>query len=159
MNNIPKLIILDRDGLINHHSSDKTSPFYYILDRHYLIEKPNITLALSLLTILREEYRFKIVLSTKQRCISQELITADKVCTINHLAAGHGFFDAMYVEDTKENKIDLFTKIITDFNLKSQDILLIDDSAAECKAAESLGIRTLYTNDLYKAVCDEFKIL
>jgi len=155
-----RALILDRDGLIVHHSKDPASPFYYIGDAQDLILKPNVKTAFALIASLAQHHDLKVVLATKQRCISKGLITR------KHLDIMHDqlqiqldyWFDAIYVEESASDKGNLFAAIIQDLAIPAPDILVLDDSATECEVARTLGLMAIQTEDLYAAICRQFDI-
>lgn len=157
-----KLLIIDRDGVITHGSSDPASPFYYILDRSELVLKPNVREAFSLLSALRRNVDLKVVMATRQRCISKGLISRVDVDEINwYLASRLGFtFDAIYVEEAAETKRDLFAAIQREYKLNPLDMAVIDDSDDERNAAWEAtgGCHIVWRGDLYSSVCHAFAI-
>jgi histidinol phosphatase-like enzyme len=162
-----KLLIIDRDGTITHGSKDPASPFYYILDQDNLILKPDVTLAFKLLGTLRRTTGLKVVMATKQRCISKGLITWSQAKIINWaLEDKIGFtFDGIYMEDTAETKRKLFEQILADNpDISRDECYLIDDSVEERNAAWEVGIGPRPTNwpnleiSIYNQVRSLFRI-
>lgn len=154
MTTLPRLLILDRDGLIVHASNNPDSPFYYLTDYRDFILKPNVLIAFRLLETLRRESGVKVVLATKQRCISKGIVSRARVDQFHNvleqdLAFG---FNAIYVEETEELKTNLFRQALLDFDVVASEALVIDDSDSQCHAARSLGIPSIWTKDLYAEV-------
>lgn len=155
-----KVLILDRDGLINYGSKNLSSPFYYICKYDNLVIKAGVYIAFDLLEVLRKETGLKVVLATKQRCISKGLITRAEMDKINTQLEGEiNFkFDGIYVEEKEDNKENIFNKIAKDLDIAPKDILVIDDSGVETDAAYRLGFQQEYSSDLYHSVCKIFQI-
>lgn len=157
---IPKLLLIDRDSVINHASCDPNSPLYYILSYDHMIIKPNVREACALLKILRKSFKFNIAMVTKQRCISKGIIPRDGVDSMNFTLQTdlHFCFDKMYVEEEAESKIGIIKQAMQDFQVSPEDTLLIDDSSGQCIDAAKLGCQTRESDDLYASVCRVFKI-
>jgi histidinol phosphatase-like enzyme len=146
----PKLIICDRDGLINLGSKDETSPYYYILRAEDLILLPGVKEAFALL----KESGIPVILCTKQRCLSSGLLTWERLEKIHfRLEQLLDFsFSEIYVEPTEELKFYLF-KVIPDMEgVSKDDCLVIDDSIEQCRAALDVGINYIHTRNLLAAV-------
>jgi len=154
MTTLPKLLILDRDGVITHSTNNPDSPFYYLTDYRDFILKPNVPIAFRLLETLRRESGMKVVLATKQRCISKGIVARSRVNLFHELLEQDLAFEfnAIYVEETKELKTGLFRQALLDFGVVASEVLLIDDSDSQCHAARSLGIPSVWTKDLYAEV-------
>ncbi len=159
-----KCLIIDRDGVCNHHSSDPASPFYYILRWEHLVLKPNVREAFELLSILKGQTGLKVYLATKQRCISKGLISRPQVDDINHcLQDMVSFrFDGVYVEESASDKRALYAAILKDSGVRPDEAYLIDDSMDEHNAAWGLGILPVpmltHVGGLYDHVCRLFAI-
>ncbi len=159
-----KCLIIDRDGVCVHHSSDPASPFYYILRPEDLVLKPNVREAFSLLSVLRRSTGLKVYLATKQRCIGKGLVTRPQVNHINERLEGLiGFrFDAIYVEESAPDKRALYAAILKDSGARPDETYLIDDSYEELNAAWTLGIlpqpTLAHAGSLYDHVCRLFSI-
>ena len=141
------MIILDRDGLLNVNSKDINSPYYYILRKEDLLLKPKVKEAM-------EFFRDKrVVLATRQKCISKGLVSEEQVKEINdYLCELLGFtFEKIYVQIEGDDKTETFQKIIDEYGT---DLILIDDSEKECEAAKSLGIMARCTDDLHSFVVE-----
>ena len=139
------MIILDRDGLLNVNSKDINSPYYYILRKEDLLLKPKVKEAI-------EFFRDKrVVLATRQKCISKGLVSEEQVKEINDYLCEllELTFEKMYVQIDGDDKTETFQKIIDEFGT---DLILIDDSENECMAARKLGITAICTEDLYTEV-------
>lgn len=136
------MIILDRDGLLNVNSKDINSPYYYILRKEDLLLKPKVKEAMEFFKGKR------VVLATRQKCISKGLVSEEQVKEINdYLCELLGFtFEKIYVQIEGDDKTETFQKIIDEYGT---DLLLIDDSEKECMAARKLGITAICTEDLY----------
>lgn len=146
------MIILDRDGLLNVNSKDINSPYYYILRKEDLFLKPKVKEAM-------EFFRDKrVVLATRQKCISKGLVSEEQVKEINdYLCELLGFtFEKIYVQIEGDDKTETFQKIIDEYGT---DLLLIDDSEKECMAARNLGITAICTEDLYTELRSDVGLL
>lgn len=154
MTTLPQLLILDRDGLIVHASNNPDSPFYYLTDYRDFVLKPNVVLAFRLLETLRRESGMKVVLTTKQRCISKGIIHRAQIDEYHcRLERDLRFeFDRVYIEETEELKTGLFRQTLGDFDVVASEALVIDDSDSQCHAARSLGIPSIWTKDLYAEI-------
>jgi histidinol phosphatase-like enzyme len=153
-----KLVIIDRDGTITHGSSDPASPFYYILRPDDLIVKPTAYAAMGILATLRRATGLKVVLATRQRCISKGLISRADVDLINEeLQARLAFtFDGIYVEESADTKSNLFATILKDTSVRPQETLVIDNSWNDIEEAAKLGAMNGFVSDdydLYTTVC------
>ena len=142
-----KLLILDRDGLINVGSS------YYVTKPENFIFKRGAVKALSLIQAWAKNSQCSVVLATKQRCISKGLIDLAGVKKINSLIPFD--FDSVYIEQNLPNKQKLIQGILEDFAVSPEYALLIDDSHEECFLAQDLGVNTIHSRSLETA----FKIL
>lgn len=156
---IPKLLIIDRDGLINY-ASKQDNGFYYILDIDHLIIKPGVFKAFQILKAINKDNRIKVVLATKQKCISKGLIDLKGVQAINRiLETKLDFkFDKIYIEPEKDDKIDMFKQILSDFKMDPRDTLVIDDDGDNCYSANQLNTHTLCNNNLLDAICYLFQL-
>lgn len=155
--NAPKLLILDRDGVVNFNSHSPDSPFYYILDSSDFVLKPNVEKAFTLLAALK----VPVILATKQQCLSKGLLTVARLNDIHRdLQEKVGFsFAEILVEPKAETKSALFAQILAaNPGIKPEEMLLIDDSVRECDEAAGLGIKTLCRTDLCSAICEAFRI-
>ena len=155
-----KALILDRDGLINHGSKDLSSPFYYICDYDDLVLKPNIYTAFYLLEVLRKKNKLKVILATRQKCISKGLVGRLGVDNINDRLQNeiNFVFDGIYVEEKEDSKENIFNKIAKDLDIAPKNLLVIDDSGVETDAAYRLGFQSEYSSDLYHSICKIFQI-
>lgn len=149
-----KLIVLDRDGVLNKNSNDKNSRFYYILNENdiELLEG-----AKEGIDILKQK-NIPIVLATKQKCLSKGLISQDQLKLVNQkLQEQLGFkFDSIYIEPKEDLKTNIFKQIIQDYNVNPNDAILIDDSIEQCNAAKELGIQFICSTNLFEAVKNYF---
>jgi histidinol phosphatase-like enzyme len=150
--NLPKLIVLDRDGVLNLNSSWASSPFYYITEYRHLIVKPLVTEALQIVKSLG----VPTVMATKQRCLGKGLVTIEKVNSINHYLERkvNFYFDRIYVEWTLENKVRLYEDIKRDYPfIKPKDVWVFDDSASERSIAhKNHGFTDFDGTNLYEAL-------
>lgn len=146
------MIILDRDGLLNVNSKDINSPYYYILRKEDLLLKPKVKEAMEFFKGKR------VVLATRQKCISKGLVSEEQVKEINdYLCELLGFtFEKIYVQIKGDDKTETFQKIIDEYGT---DLLLIDDSEKECMAARNLGITAICTDDLYTELRSDVGLL
>ena len=155
--NLPKLIVLDRDGVLNLNSSEAGSPFYYITEYRHLIVKPLVTEALQIVKSLG----IPTVLATKQRCIGKGLVTVGMVESINHYLERkvNFYFNGFYVEWTLENKVRLYEDIKFDYRfIRPQDIWVFDDSKSERELAGEHGFTTFDGTNLFEAVTTALKL-
>jgi len=145
-----KLLLLDRDGVINVNSKDPNSPYYYILRKEDLILKDGVLEAFMRIIQLN----IPVYLVTKQKCISKSLVTLQQVYAINtHLESMISFsFTDQFIEPIEDTKKLLFTRIIQMSKLLPHEICLIDDSAEEINEANKVGIRTIHSDNLLKAI-------
>jgi histidinol phosphatase-like enzyme len=136
-----KVIIIDRDGVLNVNSKNIYSPYYYILEKKDLILTPGAETILKRL----KSMDFKVVLATRQRCVEKGLITMEEAIEINnHLCEKLGFnFDKIYIQPNGNNKKETFKKIIKDY--EADLYFLLDDSESECAVARELGIMAINT--------------
>jgi len=150
MNNI-KLLILDRDGLINQNSSDPESPYYYILNKGDFNLLPNVVEAFSLI----KDFSVVTALATKQKCISKGLLTYSELGEIHeYMESLIDFkFDSICIEKEKDSKLDMLSVILYRYRIRDpKHVLFIDDSKYQCEEAAKLGINVIYTNDLYETI-------
>ncbi len=164
-----KSLVIDRDGVINHHSPDPASPFYYITCVRDLVIKPQVRIAFQLLYTLQKARGLKVYLATKQRCVSKGLVTRARVDEINEcLQDTLGFrFDGVYVEESAPDKRALYAAVLRDSGARPEEAVLIDDSMNEIAAWKAAGCWAYYLcgdhdtprqYDLYRAVCSAFAI-
>lgn len=163
-----RALIIDRDGVINHASSDANSPLYYILKPKDIVIKPSVREAFEILGILRRNLGLKVYLATKQKCISKGFISRDEVNDINHFIEQLiGFsFNGIYVEESEDNKKNLFEQILKDSGCSSSEIIVIDNSETECSIARDVFrdskfgglLSSKCSGDLYKTVTKIFSI-
>lgn len=151
----PKLVILDRDGVLNVNSKEPESPYYYILEQRHMILKPNVLEAIAIL----KQLGIPVVLATRQKCISKGLITLEDAKELNwHLCELLQYtFDHMYVQPAGDHKKETFVEILDDYQCDPSDVVLFDDSAQECHVAFELGIRAIRTECLLTSVKEVFK--
>ena len=159
-----RLIILDRDGLINYHSSDPASPFYYILKSHHFIFKPGAKKALRILdsvsNTLDQQSWFDFCVATRQKCVSKDLLSSILLEDIHNKArreAGINYHK-FYVESELDSKINLFRDIIYFYGCDPSSVLVIDDSQQNCDDAEALGMPAICTGDLLGTVVKLFNL-
>lgn len=142
-----KLLILDRDGLLNLSSDNPMSPLYYIL-------KPeNLQILEGVKEVISGLGNIPIVLATRQTCINKGLVSRHQVDLINeHLQFLLNFrFTQIYVEESASDKGAIFQDILNDY--RNYQVFLLDNSSRECSVAMNLGIYTLCTTkltDIYK---------
>lgn len=155
---IPRLLILDRDGLINHASSKPDNPFYYILNPSHLVLMPNVLSAFNILEVLRREMGLMVVLATKQRCVSKGLLSEADLNSIHRKLENliNFQFNGIYIETEEKLKTSLYKKILLDAGVYPSETLAIDDSEDQCDAARALGIPAIHTTDLYYSVTKTF---
>lgn len=153
---LPKLIILDRDGTLNFASPEDDHPLYYITRVENLVIKPGVQEAVNLI----KACQIPMVLATKQRCISQYLVSLAQVDII-HARLERLLdikFDNIYIEDEWVDKTSLYPKILKQYSIPVRDIVLFDDSVRERKVAADLGIGTYDGTNLLDAVKAVLKI-
>lgn len=145
-----KLIVLDRDGLLINNSSDINSPFYYILQKDYVVIKDGVYQAMAYLQSLG----VPVVMASKQRCIKKGLISRADVDSINSMLEEmlNFKFDQIYIEEADSLKTELFGQILNDYKLNPEDVLVIDDSIDEIMAAHVLGFKVIHTDQLVEAI-------
>jgi len=155
-NNI-KLLILDRDGVINRHSTDPDSPFYYILAQAHFIFQDRSIESFSLMKNLL----FPICVCTRQNCISKGLITfvevEDIMQKMNQTIERHGGrkVDKWFIEPTLGHKGVIFSNAINYFHVKPEETLVLDDNPKEIELALHMGMRVLRISEefnLYDAI-------
>jgi len=149
--NAPKLIVLDRDGVLNLNSSVVGSPFYYITEYRHLIVKPLVAEALQIVKALG----VTTVMATKQRCLGKGLVTEAMVTSINHYLERkvNFYFDRFYVEWSLENKVRLYEDIARDYPfVKPSDVWVFDDTKREREVAETLGFTSFDGANLYQSL-------
>ena len=137
--NLPKLCIIDRDGVLNFASHDPSSPLYYVLSPDHLILKPGVREAVQLL----RAHGVPMILATKQRCISKGLITQSQVRSIHdHLESLLGIeFEGICVEESADNKSAIYHAILSNYPVKPGEVVLFDDSQPEIDIASRMGLR------------------
>lgn len=149
---LPKLILLDRDSTLNFSSSNPESPLYYITKLEQLIIKPGAREAAQLI----QASGIRMVLATRQRCISKGLVSRETVDLINaRLERMLGVsFHQMYVEPAAENKTSILKEIVRDYQLdvSPTQMAFFDDSPREINVAQALGITAIDGTDLLGAV-------
>jgi len=144
MSSIPKLIILDRDGVIN-----KDSPFY--------IKSPDEWHAIpgSLEAVAKlQQCGYKVAIATNQSGIARGYFTLDilnlihkKMITQIAAVGGCISFDDIFIcthgpEDNcecRKPKPGLLLQAAYKFNIKPAEILVIGDSIRDILAAENCG--------------------
>jgi len=148
--NLPRLAILDRDGVLNYASRAPSSPIYYILSQDALVLKPGVLEAVKLLAI----HSIPMVLATKQKCVSKKLLTRDELFNINEaLETKLGIqFQAVYTEEVEDTKAGLYREILARFEVSPTDTVLFDDSATERGEASKLGISAYDGENLLESV-------
>lgn len=156
---LPKLALIDRDNTLIFASADPESPLYYVTELDRVVLKPGVKEAIELLRI----HGIRMVLVTKQRCISKGLASREQVDLINRRTARllNEPFEQIYVESTAEDKENLFKEVILDHRLDVSpvDMVLFDDSAREIKVAQKLGINAYDGSDLLASVKNLFCVL
>lgn len=146
----PKLLCLDRDGLINQNSSDKDSPHYYILKSADLILLPGVQEAFHYI----KTWEIPVVLWTKQKCIKKGLATKEQIAQVNkHLETLLDFkFAGVYV-DVENLKLEALGAILSEYkHIPFEDILVIDDTIENLSLPEVLGIQVKHTTNLLEAI-------
>lgn len=135
-----RTIVLDRDGVLNLNSSDSQSPLYYVLKKEDLQLKPGVKEAVAKLK------GRKVILATRQKCISKGLATIFEINAINeHLEALLDFkFDEIYVQPDGDNKRLAFQTIVEKYG----KCVLVDDKWQECEAGARCGMVAICTDDL-----------
>lgn len=155
--NLPKIVLIDRDGVINFHSSDEGSPLYYILDHHNLILKPGVEKALEII----KSFGVPTHLVTKQRCIGKGLISKERVCIFHsRIERLTNFeFDNIYIEENEPNKSFLYKRILAENpNINPQNIWLFDDSQDERTIGARLGFTVFDGTNLLESVIKAFEL-
>lgn len=147
---LPKTIILDRDGVCNYASSNPDSPLYYVRRVEELVIKVGVKEAVGLL----RAHNIPLVLATKQKCISKGLVSRQQVDLINARLDRllDAQFQAIYVEESAEDKSSLYRQILKEGGLRPDEAVLFDDSPREVKVAQTLGITAYDGSDLLTAV-------
>ncbi len=155
---LPKMILLDRDGVLNHASSNPESPLYYITRIEDLIPKPGAKEALQLI----RAHGIRVVLATRQRCIGKGLASRETVDLVNRRLERQldAHFEHVYMEENAEDKTAILRDLIRDYQLdvSPNQMVFFDDSPREIKAAQSLGINAIDGTDLLGAVKELFQI-
>lgn len=154
---LSKLCILDRDGVLNHASSNPESPLYYITKLEHLIIKPGVKEALQLIAA----HGIPMVLATRQRGISKGLVTSEMVNIINERLRRvlDVHFEGVYIESICEDKTGVLKHIMGEHrHVHASDMVLFDDSPREIKVAQSLGINAVDGSNLLEAVKELLQI-
>ncbi len=145
----PKLIILDRDGVLNFSSSNPESPLYYITKFEHLVIKPGVKEA----TQLIQAHSIPVALITRQRCISKRLATRERVDLINaRILRLLDLSAVVLVEETEPDKRKILQTLIERATVKSSEMVMFDDSPREINVAQSLGITAYDGSNLLEAV-------
>ena len=147
---LPKLVILDRDGVLNFASSNPESPLYYVTKLEHVVIKPGVDEAIRLI----EAHGIPIALVTKQRCISKGLVTREQVNLVNARVARllELPFTAVFIEEKEEDKRKILETLISKAPVKPSDMVMFDDSPREVKIAQTLGIAAYDGTYLLEAV-------
>lgn len=146
-----KLLILDRDGLINVSPSDINSEWRYILRKEDLILKDGVRDAFEILNSVN----VFVVLASKQRSIDKGLISSSGVDEINsYLEELINFnFRSKYVEPKSKLKTRIIGQILSDYNdIKPEEMVFIDDCPDQVAVAEVFGITSICSDNLLQAV-------
>ncbi len=152
---LPKLIILDRDGVLNFSSSNPESPLYYITKFEHLVIKPGVKEA----TQLIQAHSIPVALVTRQRCISKGLATREQVDLINTRVARLLDLDTViFVEETELDKRKILQILIERATIKPSEMVMFDDSPREISVAQSLGITAYDGSNLLDAVKELLQI-
>ncbi len=148
-----KLIVLDRDNLLNKNSSDVNSPLYYLTHKDSVALKDGVYNTIQNL----KELNIPLVLATRQRGISRGLLSRADVDNINfHLELLLNVkFSSIYVEERSKTKLKIFSEILNDFEIPPHEILIVDDGEDHCTVGQVLGCATLCTENL----ADVLKVL
>lgn len=145
-----KVVIIDRDGVINLNSKDPDSDLYYITKPSNLILKDGTEEAFDMLADLSVHNDWRIVLATRQRCIEKGLVSYEEVQEINKKIDFK--FDSIYIQSSGDDKTKTFKDILEDFNVSPEFVVVVDDSVSEIDAARKLGISTIHAATLSVAV-------
>lgn len=159
MSAFPKVIVVDRDGVLNVASYNPQSPLYYVRYPDEIMLKPNVGLALRIAA--RASRNAPIVLATKQRCISKGITTRRHVDEVNDaLQAMLGVtFAHILIEEKAEDKTALFKQIVKLYpKVHSRSIAVFDDSQEERNVAYREGLTAFDGTNLYEGVCQAFNI-
>jgi histidinol phosphatase-like enzyme len=142
------IVLLDRDNTINFASKDEASQLYYITEPEHLVLKPGVKEAIELLHALCP----KLVLVTKQRCLSKGIITESQLSQIHDELERklEMKFSEILVEPVNKTKIELYRDIVAEN--EGARIALFDDSEDERHAAHELGIHAFDGEELLEAV-------
>lgn len=153
---IPKVVILDRDGVLTFGSSDPASPFYYLLDLDHVILKPGVVDACRIIAA----HKVPVIMTTKQRCVSKGLVSRDMVNIINARVARLVDLPMdILVEEEAENKRSLYESILRHhYKVNPQDMHLFDDSEGERTIAARMGITVWDGANLLESVMKAFKV-
>lgn len=149
-----KLIVLDRDGLINHNSSDQNSPYYYILHKDYVGLKDGVVEAFKRI----KDLNIPVVLATKQLALSKGLMSMDELKEINATIEEmiNFKFHRIYIEPKNKLKTNIFGNIIDDYKLHPGQILLIDDDEIQVTLGKVLGFKAVLSDNLLETIDGEF---
>lgn len=148
---LPKLILLDRDGVLNFASSNPVSPLYYVTQIEHIVLKPGAREAIKLI----QAHGIPTVLVTRQRCISKGLASREQVNLINVRLERmlEADFDKIYIEESAEDKTAILKRVFADHpTIKPSQMAFFDDSITDLNIAINLGIPSYGGSDLLGAV-------
>ena len=150
--NLPKLVLLDRDGCLNYSSPEPDHPLYYITRVEDLVIKIGVREAVQLIKALG----IPMVLVTRQRCISKGLV-ARKVVDLIHarlerLLDVH--FDSIFVEEGAEDKTRILNQVKDKYHgvYRPDQMAFFDDSPRDVKIAHTMNIAAYDGSNLFKAI-------
>jgi PAS domain-containing protein len=101
-----------------------------------------------------------MVMATKQRCISKGLVSRERVDLVNRRVErllGISF-EEILVEETHENKIDLYRRILARWSMNPQYMHLFDDNRDERTIASRMGITTWDGANLFESLSKAFSL-
>jgi histidinol phosphatase-like enzyme len=153
---LPKLVIFDKDGTLSVSSSDPSSPLYYITELDHVILKPGAKEACQVVAA----HGVPMVMATKQRCIGKGLVSRERVDLVNRRVErllGISF-EEILVEETHENKINLYHRILARWSTNPQSMHLFDDNKDERIIASRMGITTWDGANLFESVSKAFSL-
>ena len=157
-----KAIIFDRDGTLNATSRGEGG---YVLKADEMTLLPFVKESLQKL----KSQGLGLYIFTQQRCIGKGLLTEEGLKDIhnklNQLLGEDAAIDAFYhcphlVDEgcaCSKPKPGMLFDILRDFNLKKEEVLVVDDSLRDFYAAENAGMDFAFVpNDLGKHTDQEY---
>ena len=140
---LPRLVLLDRDGVLNHERDD------YIKSPDELVLLPGAVAAVARLN----RAGLKVAVVTNQSVVGRGIITPARLDEIHaslaaQLAAGGAAFDALFfAPDTPDRATErrkpgpgMLLEAMTRFGVEPADAVMIGDQATDAEAARRAGV-------------------